>query len=490
MNDIFETKQIILISSKKQIKSLFLICKTKKGNIEKYNPKLRKTKTKNQITFKIEFLIYSECDINIIQNVGKGEKKYKYSLNYKDINLQFKNIKFEEDMIKSRIKLDDFYIKTLKHYLSIYYIKKKNNEFFYSFHNEVNNKDIFLCKNYICFKLIEKSKLRKLEETSLISIENPYYKSTKGVKILFLFNTNEISNIEIKLFFEENTFYISSDDLNNIENNLFEYSNDDIELQNGLYNINIINKDGIEKNTNLKFLKYSNDIYINTKITYALTNTQYPSFIVKMKNKIFKEQIKKITYKTQNQEEEELNKENYHLINGTFQELNITLPFNTTDQLVNYTFCIYDIIDGYQYDFKLVITNFIILDPLILTKNSSFSFRVRFSDDEENKQLILMENNNIYEPEKVINLINKNNEYLFIYDLKDNNVQISKFQILYKLNYDENKQIRRLSKESNGYDGDTYEKEEEEEEEEEFEEFEEKEYEEEEEEFEEEEEKE
>ena len=110
MRNIIDTNQIILVSSKNQIKTLFLICKTNNGNVEEFKPNLRKSKSNNDITFKIDFLKYSECQINYIKKVDKYEKKFKCILNYKEIILQSKKI---IHLIMKIIMMIFFYVKII-----------------------------------------------------------------------------------------------------------------------------------------------------------------------------------------------------------------------------------------------------------------------------------------------------------------------------------------------------------------------------------------
>ena len=121
----------------------------------------------------------------------------------------------------------------------------------------------------------------------------------------------------------------------------------------------------VNQNKTENIRKLSENIII-TKTVYTLINSQNYSFSIKLKKNSY-EEIQSIKYNEEGTEkEEELDTINYHKIesNSNFDELVIKLPFATNENLVNYTFFIQflELIDT----FELVVTNFIILDPVIL----------------------------------------------------------------------------------------------------------------------------
>ena len=128
---------------------------------------------------------------------------------------------------------------------------------------------------------------------------------------------------------------------------------------------------------------------------------------------------------------------NYHKIesNSNFDELVIKLPFATNENLVNYTFFIQflELIDT----FELVVTNFIILDPVILIhyNENEIPLRVRFSPN-LNQNLFLKTENEIYNINSKIEL--STNEYLITFLLNENLTFQREFQLICKIKKENN----------------------------------------------------
>ncbi len=197
------------------------------------------------------------------------------------------------------------------------------------------------------------------------------------------------------------------------------------------------NQKNIQYETILKYNKpeYNRKLsenYIITKTVYALTNSQNHSFSINLKKDSY-EEIQNIKYTEEGTGiEEELNTKDYYYIesDSIFDELVINLPFETNEKLVNYTFFIQfsELIDT----FKLVVTNFLILDPVILVQYSEneIPLRVRLNPN-LNQNLFLKTEKEIYDITSQIQL--STNEYLITFILNETLENQKEYELIYIL---------------------------------------------------------
>ena len=362
IENISNKNQKILISGYYHQSKIYVKCRSNIGIIKKFKPTLKFSK--QGITFNINFSKYPICKIINIQKLDINEGNYNIILNYEKISVFQKNTYFTENLIKSKIKLKQYYLKISDLHFKLNYIKKSKGNYIYLINNNHKDEDIFLCKKNICFKIHKKKrkstnenfpKLLKIDKISHKIIDHNF-----NFTIKFTFNIN-IDNLLINFNSENNNFYITEEELKKDEgeNNIYIYNNKK-KRKEGLYYISLIYEDNSIFETGITFLLYYNEIIITSKKTVSLINANSFKFIVNLKKEIFKQQIKEIKYiKEEENIENTLEESNYILMN---KELQFDIhSINNNDRPISYIFIIYNNVNKKQY-FKLKITNSIILD--------------------------------------------------------------------------------------------------------------------------------
>ena len=222
-------------------------------------------------------------------------------------------------------------------------------------------------------------------------------------------------------------------------------------LENDKMSFKLVNQNLKSDQNNIQYqtlLKYNkteinrklSENIIMTKTVYILTNSKNPSFSIKLKKNKSKD-IQIIKYNKNGTNEEELNQIYYEKIesNLNFDELVINLPFEINNELVNYTFYIefLELIDT----FELEVTDFIILDPVVLIQyfEIEIPFRVRLNLN-ENKKLLLKTENEIYNINSIIEL--GTNEYLITFILNEKLINQKEYQLIYKTKNEEENSLK------------------------------------------------
>ncbi len=261
----------------------------------------------------------------------------------------------------------------------------------------------------------------------------------------------------------------------------FEIKNDDTKkvnftfnensLKEGLYNVSFYDEEKNEyKKNNRSLLIFKNQLSIGErKISYQLIDEENDddfNLTINLKAPIFKEQIFKITYlfcfpKCENDSIENENKISNYRLNEEKNILILTLDKNMKKEFRNITFSIYDNKDQYTDDstlsFTLIVTNFIILNPIIFINSSSkneskdVTFKVKFSNKvtsiDQNEIKILINGNqtlkgtdNFKEDTREVDLTftknpNEVKEYFIEYKSK-NSKNYSEYRNIYLATYD------------------------------------------------------
>ena len=108
---------------------IYLKCKTNLGFIEKLKPSL--SILNNGVIFQMNFTKYPTCKILNIGKLNVNESNNQIIFHYKEISYIQKNTYIRENLIKSKINLEDYYLKSSNSHFNLHYIKELRGNYIY-----------------------------------------------------------------------------------------------------------------------------------------------------------------------------------------------------------------------------------------------------------------------------------------------------------------------------------------------------------------------
>ena len=108
---------------------IYLKCKTNLGFIEKLKPSL--SILNNGVIFQMNFTKYPTCKILNIGKLNVNESNNQIIFHYKEISYIQKNTYLRENLIKSKINLEEYYLKSSNSHFNLHYIKELRGNYIY-----------------------------------------------------------------------------------------------------------------------------------------------------------------------------------------------------------------------------------------------------------------------------------------------------------------------------------------------------------------------